>query len=254
MRRSALVVLLGLPAVLAADDVYLTNGGRLSGLVVSRGDTQLTLDVGAGRITLPLSRVARIVTASSPLATYRQRARTLEAKDVNGWLELALWARDQELLTQAREAFAHILTLDPANATAHQALGDVQVGERWMSLEESYRAKGLVRFEGEWVTPEAQAALIRARSDEAAAARSRAEAEARVREAEARARAAEADARRAEAAAEPAGMGVPFVPFGFGVGLCHGAVCATPPPPPPSPTPPPPQSTPAPRSSWTKHR
>jgi hypothetical protein len=194
------------------------------------------------------------VPSTSPLATYRQRARALEAKDVSGWLELALWARDQELLTQAREAFAHVLTLDPANASAHQALGDVLVADRWMSPEESYRAKGYVRFEGEWVTPEAQAALIRARSDEAAAARSRAEAEARVREAEARARAAEADARRAEAASESPGMGLPFVPFGFGVGLCHGRTCATPPPPAPSPTPPPVQPTPAPRSSWTKHR
>lgn len=200
-----------LPLTAAADEVILKGGGRLSGVVVERSASMVVLEVGPGRVGLPLSRVERIVAGTADLATHRERAARLAADDDAGWLELAAWADAHGLRTQAREAFEHVLFIDPGNATAHRAVGHIAEGDRWLTVEESRRAHGYVFFEGEWVMPEARDTALRERAAqdaavrEAGAAEARlAEAEARVREAEARAREAEAQARRtSEANGEP---------------------------------------------------
>ncbi len=207
----ALAVLLLLSPPVFADQVFLKSGGTLSGVVVARTANAIVMEVAPGRITLPLSRVERIVEGRSGLGVYRERVAGLAATDTAGWLALAQWAADQGLQTQAGEAFARVLALDPGNAAAHRAVGDVQYGGQWMSREESFRAQGLVEFDGRWMSPDERGALVRERADAAAAASARSEAEARAREAEARAREAEAEAKRAEAEASQAGdAGIPY--------------------------------------------
>lgn len=195
MKRLALSVFLLIPTSLAADEVVLRGGGRLIGIVVERSATSVVIETGPGRITLPLARIERILPGTSPLETYGRRAGALPATDARGWLDLGLWARDQGLATQARAAFERVVALDPGNAVAQRAVGNVLLGERWVSPEESFRARGYVLFEGDWVQPAERDAIV---------AEQAARAEARVREAEARARTAEAEARRAEADARAA--------------------------------------------------
>jgi hypothetical protein len=251
MNRALLVALLSVPAVVAADDVFLTGGGRLSGVIVERGPASVTLDVGPGRVTVPMTRVVRIVSGTGDLAIYRDRAVHLAPGSVTGWLALGRWAEDHDLLTQARDSYAHVLSLDPQNAAAHRGLGHVWAGDRWATLEESYRARGYVLFEGSWVQPEERRSILEERAATAAAARDRIEAEARAREAEARARTAEAEARRAEQDAQPSGgipLGAdypyggiysggygpygPYGPYGGTVYDPYGPYVVAPPPPP----------------------
>jgi hypothetical protein len=205
-----------LPAVGFADQVFLRGGGHLEGVVVEKSDTKVTMEVGPGRVSLPMSQVERIVGGSSALSEYLQRARF--AVDAKGWLALGLFAKDHELLTQAREAFEHVVALDPGNATAQAALGNVLLGTRWVAPEEAYRARGYVPFEGRWMTPEERNELIRERESDAAQERARAEATARAREAEAQAEAADAARRAAEASY---GAGIP-VYGGYGAGIYGG--------------------------------
>ncbi|HET8646096.1 MAG TPA: hypothetical protein VFO85_11435, partial [Vicinamibacteria bacterium] len=176
----------------------------------------------------------RLVRGTSALAGFRARAAALADGDIGGWLALGEWARDHDLLTQSRAAFEHVLARDPMNAAAHRALGHVLVAGRWMTLEDSYRARGLVQFEGSWVTPEERQALFSERAADEAPRRDRLEAEARIREAEARARAAEAEARRVEAEQQAAEGGIPF-PYllggGFGPVFPAEIVPVEPPPP-----------------------
>jgi hypothetical protein len=230
MKRASAIVaggaaLFGIAGVLHADEVLLRGGGRIEGVIVERTAERVVLDVGPGRVTLAASRVERVVSSPSALSTFRERAGRLARADAAGWLELGLWARGHGLPTQAREAFEHVLALDPDDAGAHRALGHVRLGERWAGPEEALRAQGLVPFEGRWVSPDERDAVLRERADAAAEERARAEASARAREAEARARAAEAEARRAEAEArqaEAASYGVTSLPFVFGGGLGPG--------------------------------
>ena len=216
-RVLAVGVLVAGPAAWA-DEVFLRGGGSIHGEVVQRTAASIVMEVGPGRMTLPMSRVERIVATTSALSVYRDRAARLASGDVAGWLGLARWAEGRDLLTQAREAFEHVVAVDPSNAAANAALGRVQLDGQWVTREESYRARGLVSFEGTWVTPaERRGARQRARG-RAAQPRARPRGDpARAREAEARARTAEAEARRAEAAAQ-GGSGWSGSDWGYGGG------------------------------------
>jgi len=210
--RAAIVLgtlLAALPLAASADELYLRSGGRLSGVVVEHRPDAIVIDVGAGRVTLPAALVTRVVEGTPAFAVFRERAARLADADVRGWLALGAWARDHELLTQSREAFEHVLAVDPGNAVAHRELGHVLVDGHWMTPEESYRARGYVYFEGSWMSPEERAGMIAERTAVTQARQAEAEAEARIREADARARAAEAEARRAEAAYGPT-AGIPL--------------------------------------------
>lgn len=228
--KRALVVLLTLAGPVFADQVFVKGGGVLTGVIVERDERSVVLEVAPGRITLPMTRVDRIVEGTSSLARYRDRAVRLSPSDSQGWLDLGQWAADQGLRTQSQEAFARVLALDPNNEAAQRAVGNVQFGGRWMSQEESYRAQGMVPFEGQWLTPVERAAVLRERAEAAVAASARSEAEARAREAEARARQAEADAHRAETAAtqqtDPGAFPYPWI-FGGSVGCGVGVGCGT---------------------------
>jgi hypothetical protein len=206
MGRTGSVFALVLVAAAAnADEVYLRSGGHLSGAIVSRTDTTLEIEVSAGRVTIPHRMIDRIVEGQSALESYQRRARALSPNDVTGWLELAEWARSADLSGQARDAYLHVIQIDPSNAAAHAALNHRLVENQWMSHDEAMQAQGFVRFEGEWVQPgyrdtvlAERAGALRQRADAERAQIELAEAQARMREAEARAHAAEADARRAE--------------------------------------------------------
>ena len=188
----------------AADEVFLKSGGRLSGRIVARTTTTIEVDVGAGRITVPVASVVRIEEGKSALQAYDERASKIPAADVDGWVALGDWASDQGLGAQAREAYQRALTASPNDPRANAALGNVQVNGQWMSEEDGYRARGYVQFEREWMTPAEQQAILRERAADAEEERRRQESEARVRESDARAQEAEARARKAEADAKAA--------------------------------------------------
>lgn len=215
----ALVMTAAFPFLAAADTIYLKGGGRIEGQVVEETRDRVVIEVSAGQVTLPRTRIERMTTGSTALAQFRARASRLAANDVAGWLALADWASDNDLATQARQAYQHVLEVEPMNGVAHQALGHVFTAGRWLTAEESYRARGYMEFEGGWVRPEERQAILQERALQAAEARERTESDARVREAEARARAAEAEADRmeAEAARASADGGIPY-PYAFGGG------------------------------------
>ena len=146
-------------AVSSADEVYLKGGGRVCGRVVQRTATSVEVDIGAGTVAVAAKQVERIVEGRSALDVYRERAGALDPKDREGWAALGRWASDQGLATQSREAFHRVEAIDPTDAEANQALGNVQVNGRWMTEEEGYRALGFVSFEGEWMTPAEQQAI-----------------------------------------------------------------------------------------------
>ena len=220
MNRIAVISLLALsPSLVSADSVFLKNGGEIKGEIVEQRADVVVLEVGPGRISVPMKNVARIVSSTTDLGLYRARAAALAPRDVAGWLSLAAWAQRHDLATQAREAYEHVLAIDPMNADAQLSLGNVRMGDRWVSEAAANRARGLVEFEGRWTTPEDRELALRERAADAeqrmvareADARAR-EAEARAREAAARAEAAEADARQARA--DQASGGIPLGAYG----------------------------------------
>jgi hypothetical protein len=227
MKRLLSLLVLALPCQLAADEVFLKGGGRLEGIVVEQDAKSVVIEMGPGRVTVPRSRVERIVAGSASLTTYRERASRLAAADTEGWVALALWAQGSGLATQAQEAFEHVVDLDPGNAAAQRALDRELVEGRWLPRDEAMRARGLVEFEGRWVSREERENALAERTEAELADRRQAEAEARAREAEANAREAEARARAAEAeTTQDGGIPLDLVGGGWVVQPCCGRVHA----------------------------
>jgi hypothetical protein len=164
MRRSWWALIALLPSALLADTVYLKGGGKVQGRIVTRTETAVEVDVGAGNMKVSMANVDRIVEGASPLTEYASRAAALGPQDVEGWRNLARWASSQGLNTQSKQAWEKVRALAPGDAEANQALGQVQVGSRWVSEEESYRSRGYVKFEGEWMTPAEQQRIQQERS------------------------------------------------------------------------------------------
>jgi hypothetical protein len=260
--RWVCAALLLVPAVGRGDEVHLRSGGVVRGVVVERTKDAVVIEAGPGRVTLPLSHVVRIVDGASVLATFQQRAHEVDVGDVGGLADLARWAADHGLATQARSTWERVLALDPSHPQANAALGRVRLGGSWMAEPDAYRARGLVRFGGRWVTSAEQETLQRERAERERVSSERREAELRVREAEARAREAEARAREAEAQAGRAEEPVNGIPYwwvlagGGGPVWLPGSHPRSPalvPDEPVAPAPPPvPRTTPrpAPRSIW----
>ena len=237
----------------AADEVFLKSGGRLSGRIVSRTATTVEVDVGAGRIAVPASSVLRIEEGRSALQEYEERAGKLAAGDADGWVALGQWADARGLGTQAREAYHRALAASPLDPRANEALGNVLMNGRWVSEDESYRARGYVQYQGEWITPAEHDAIQREQAAEDARDRERRESESRAREAEARAAEAEARAKKAEEEAREAQQASEGIPlwYGWGAGPIYwpvGPIIVPPTPPrpprPPHPPVPPPRSVP----------
>ena len=203
----AAAIAVGGPAL--ADEIHLKGGGRVSGRIVERTATRVAIETGPGRVTLPISRVERIVEGRSTLEVFAERAAELVAGDVAGWAELARWAEERDLSTQAHVAWQRVLATDPSHPEANAGVGRVALDGRWMSSDDAYRARGYVSYEGRWITPAEHEAALREREADAVASLQMLEASRRVQDAEARASEAEQRAREAQAAADQTG-GIPL--------------------------------------------
>src|SRR5438874_12895661 len=88
----AAVSALAVPA--RADDVRLTNGAFLEGVVQEKGDT-VVIEMDIGSITLPRSEIRSISRSRGPLQEFEERWRT--ARDPANLHVLAVWAEKHDL-------------------------------------------------------------------------------------------------------------------------------------------------------------
>jgi hypothetical protein len=137
------------------DEVFLKNGNRLSGDVEKLGEDRIRviLDVDSN-IEISLDDVSRIVPGRSPLRDYESRRKTLDADDVDGLYQLALWAKKQGLNARCRLTLQEIIAIDPNHLEARRDLGYVVFKNRWLEAKILRDTDQLVLYEGEWMRPE----------------------------------------------------------------------------------------------------
>ena len=176
------LALVGAP--LLGDELFLKGGGRVTGEIVQETETAVTVDIGAGNMTVQRSSVVRIEKSSSPLQEYRAQAASLAPDDVEGWRALGRWAARQGLTMQAREAFTKVKAVLPDDPEANNVLGLVLLDGHWVTEKESYTARGFVWFENEWMMPAEVQAIVGDRQAREDADRQALEAEIAADEAE----------------------------------------------------------------------
>lgn len=112
-----------------------------------------TLTTLAACFALALPAFADGAPNPEALALYAGKAAKLKADDAAGWAGLGDWAAKNGLAMESHGAFANALHADAGNAAAREALGYQLLRGTWMRTADAMRAKGFVRYGGEWVLP-----------------------------------------------------------------------------------------------------
>ncbi|HXO41018.1 MAG TPA: hypothetical protein VN999_06200 [Thermoanaerobaculia bacterium] len=175
-----MAILLGvLPgAPLLGDDVYLKNGRSFENVVAEVGDAQVRVHMPGGVVSLPRSAVDRVEKSDSSFAEYSRRQQELESRargprppSAGDWLELARWARLNNLPQAAREAALKAAVINPREAGIAGLLrGFGYVYEesldRWIPYDDAMRLHGMVQDGGTWVSREEHAARLVAQREQ----------------------------------------------------------------------------------------
>jgi hypothetical protein len=107
---------------------------------------------------------------SKLLGEYASKAASVGKADAAGHYKLALWCKDSGLAVESKRELRVVVTLNPDHRAARRALGFEKIGGRWVAGKDKMRAKGFVKHEGAWLTPEEYKLFA---ADEVAAAEAR---------------------------------------------------------------------------------
>ena len=157
-----------------ADQVELSSGSRLDAQVAPAGNetavsrSHVALQSEYGKLVLDRDRVTRAVAETPAEVDYRRRAPSV-SDTVEAQFALANWCRDNGVAAGMRRHLGRVLELDPEHAEARMLLGYQQVDGQWMTRDDVLAARGLVRWKGEYRTPQEVALLEREAKAEAEA-------------------------------------------------------------------------------------
>jgi len=175
----AILAVIGIAWPALGDVVHLKSGGSLEGQVV-KTDDGVIVRLPVGEVRISNEAIARIEQKATALDEYQKRAAAVKEDDPEAHYQLGLWAQSVGLKPQARDEFEKSVALKPDHAKAHQALGHRLVGDRWLSHDEEMQARGLVKHDGQWMTPEAAGRLEALKAQLEAARENRLAAEAEL--------------------------------------------------------------------------
>jgi hypothetical protein len=176
MKQTCLTAaIVALAATLAlADEIQLTNGRKITGNVTKKDASKVTVEVGAGTITLDAKDVSSISPGKTALNEYDERwSAVKDSKKASDLYDLAIWAKSKGLTRHVAPLCTQVLAIDPDHAGAHAELRHEKVAGKWLSYEQAQEARGLVQMDDRWVTKaEIQMMAPPARIGSAAARRS----------------------------------------------------------------------------------
>jgi hypothetical protein len=190
MRISALVLATSVAAaVLAssgaaqADKVFLSGGTVLDGKVERKGG-KVIVEGESGTIAVPADSVVKIEKGEAALSRFEAEYATLRPKDVAGRLALADFCRSNDMKSSERRVLLEVIAIEPDNAQARARLGYVKTESGWATEADAMRARGMVMYEGQWMSEGAVQELERMRAQVADAARQQEDAQLSARRAQ----------------------------------------------------------------------
>ncbi len=153
----ALAVVLIIGVVARADVFELAGGGRVEGRLVESDDedpSTLVIELAdGGQLKVPRSQIVGLTSTSDVAAEYQELARS-SPDTVAAHEKMAEWCREHKLRDESQLHWERILELDPNHVAARAALGFRQKDGEWMTREDVMASRGMVRYEGRYVTPQ----------------------------------------------------------------------------------------------------
>lgn len=148
-----------------AHEVVLHDGTVIEGTVLEETKTEVVIETTFdGKKSIDRTTVARIDKTKPPLREQLQYRGTQSKDDPKALWAVYKWAKKIGFKPELETILLRILELKPKDKRARKLLGHEKVDGEWMSPEQKQeyllrkneaemRAKGLVPYKGEWVTP-----------------------------------------------------------------------------------------------------
>ncbi|MHC4663404.1 MAG: hypothetical protein ACYS8W_17225 [Planctomycetota bacterium] len=164
---TAFLCVVFLPGQAVADDVILKNGLVVSGKV-TQDDKMVRVERLGGAVTYPHDEVKEVKKTKTIQEIYAERKKTLKKNDAEAYVALADWCRDNAMPKHENELLESVLEFAPDNEKARSRLGYIRdENGKWVLEEEYYKAKGYVKYRGDWMKPEEKARLVEAENEAA---------------------------------------------------------------------------------------
>lgn len=148
-----LLSLLALSNAAWADVFELTDGGRVTGVLVNRGpDQEYVVRTESGAVlTLTKAQVHKVTEADDNLLEYEQRSRALP-DTVDAHRQLAEWCKEHQLTKFRDHHLQRILQLDPSDNEVRKSLGYQKHNGRWLTRDQIMEQRGLRNYHGTYRT------------------------------------------------------------------------------------------------------
>lgn len=155
MRLLIAVLFLGTAGLSDADDILLTSGRKvMRARVIEQRRKTVVVEIGIGTLRLQKSDVVAIESKRTPLHDYGEKlAEVVRRPSADEYYRLAVWARENGLYRYVRPNLDRALELEPTHEEVHRTLDHEKISDRWMTREEANQARGLIFYEGLWLTP-----------------------------------------------------------------------------------------------------
>jgi len=154
--RSAAAVL-GLACLFAslasADEVLLKDGGKLVGKASRVGD-DVVVTTPHGETHVKFESVQSITPGRTVWDDYAEKLKETDAKSAASLVALGDWCKDHGLAAESKTHWKAALVVDPDHADARNRLGFVRYEDKWLTLEDYYKARGFLKVGGEWISEE----------------------------------------------------------------------------------------------------
>ena len=135
----------------------LSTGGEIRGEWVNQKEQNPTRYViqpyAGGQLTVAATIIVR-VTEQAPGEIAYERLKIQHDDTVEGNWAIAEWCRENRQNDQREFHLRRILTLDTDHAEARRLLGYQQVDRRWLTKEEIMIERGMIKYKGNWMTPQ----------------------------------------------------------------------------------------------------
>jgi hypothetical protein len=153
MRHASFAIPLLLAATAVADEVVLKDGGKLVGRATRVGD-EVVVATPHGETRVKAEKVELVVEGRTVWDDYADKLKATDLKDAAAVAALGSWCKERKLGVEAAEHWKKALALDPDQPEARKGLGFVRLDERWLTVDEYYRARGFVKVADAWVPEE----------------------------------------------------------------------------------------------------
>ncbi len=152
MRIATLALFMVLPLAAAADVLHMKNGTKMEGRALNEEGDEFPFKLNSGgQIQVKRADIDWIEWASAENAK-AEFAKRRKPGTVAAQLDAAAWAKFHGMKDEAEDAYLAVLKLEPQNATANEGLGRRKYADKWVSEDEYMKLTGHVKVGNRWVS------------------------------------------------------------------------------------------------------